>query len=52
MNNVFPAPFAKLFQFELALDFFDVFVRPIIVTLTCGALKSYEVWLWHDISAA
>lgn len=39
MQNVFPAPFAKFFEFYFALYFLFVFARPIVDALARAALE-------------
>jgi len=50
MNNIFPAPFAKLLELDFALDLFFVLSAPVIDTFTIRAGKFYEFILRHDNS--
>jgi hypothetical protein len=47
MGRMITTPFAEFLVFELSLYSFCIFVRPVVVALTGGALESYEVILRH-----
>ena len=49
MGRVLSAPFAEFFEFQLALNFAEIFVAPVVESLAFGTLHPNEIVLRHKL---
>ena len=48
MGRMLSAPFAEFFEFQLALNFAEIFVAPVVESFALGTLHPDEIILWHS----